>query len=472
MKKSEPPEYRELGELIQKYRKDRKYSVEGLLFRLSQQVDPGSFDDDFPKMQTYYAYEEGRLRVPRHLLIHLGKLFAINDVERVSLTRQLLKLANYAPLQEYEDVVLRKLDSVHGIANETKTDVKLLLTDEKNRFEELKKLISTLNPTSAEIQPVGGAGIAVSLLQKTITPGLYLVIAGALLGFYLPKSDVLTMLYLLAGIVLVVLLEFAKIRNVSKRNKIKADSEEMHLQISSAEYLFLSLFILLNSPLLVSVFTGMDFYGFFTLEGISRNQALMYAMLVNLGVAIVATLIFYLLWHQQHKEGKYEKVDVVSSTLKIVIPPIAFAYAIGALFGQWTTAYFMIVMVPLAVALIAMIGFAHPKVRIDSFLARTLLGCCFGVAAFVLLAGFVVGILKLMGYILIPDVPYTFESLVWTRPFDPTTLGYNLNNYDSVYLSRHQAGLMWLLVLATTYLIFGVCMPVIFTIYRKQYKQQ
>ncbi|MCL4540227.1 MAG: hypothetical protein M1378_11640 [Bacteroidetes bacterium] len=460
-KAEEKAQLKELGDLIQRCRESRSFSFYRFRERCINDNPAAEYS-----IETYRSWEEGKRRPSPLVLGVMARLLASTKEEEIVLAKRFSELAGYPQPEEYTDELLSRVKSVGETAGESAKDIRSLSMEERNRFEELKYLIKGLNPAGAEAMPNTGMGITANVLQKTVTPGLYTAIGGFITNYFLPKSDLIALIYLLIGIGLAIWFELSRAR---KRPK-PAQSIAVSTGAFVAGYMFLALFVLLNSPLLVSAFTGMDYYGFFTFTNVTKMQAIMYATLVNLGIAGLATLLFYVLW-QREFGGNGISAKVLSKSLKTVVPPMLVAYAIPAVLGysEWTVVYFLILIASFAAGLVAMMNLSNPSVRLDQFIAKLMIGSGVGAMWLILIAGIVVYVLKIMGYF-VPGIPTSFDSFVWARAFNPATLGYDPGTYATLYVAKHQAGFLWLVVFDALFLIAALCVPFTMTVYRNQYK--
>ena len=100
---------------------------------------------------------------------------------------------------------------------------------------------------------------------------------------------------------------------------------------------FVSLFFTLNAPGLIGTFTKADHFGFYTIGAFTNTpMPFMLAMLVNLELALVASVIFSMLWSRRRKGSGGE--GALSRAVWLTIPPLAFVFANVVLFtnlGAW-----------------------------------------------------------------------------------------------------------------------------------------
>ena len=228
--------------------------------------------------------------------------------------------------------------------------------------------------------------------------------------------------------------------------------------------LFTTLMALLNAPLLMTSYTGMDPYGFFALHTrYSKSMVITEALLVNLVLAFLATALFLALCYWRDKRNPD---DIALSTFIPVIPPIFLVYLVVAFFGRLGfDLYFVVALFPFVLAFLAVVGYTHPKNQVDLFTAKLLLVVCivFSVVGFLsAAAGLLVHFATLQ-----PRLENVFESRIWTSTFSWEKLGYtNLEAYSE----RYKSGFIWMVLTSMVYLELVVATVTTLTIYTYQYE--
>ena len=95
-----------------------------------------------------------------------------------------------------------------------------------------------------------------------------------------------------------------------------------------ADLLFVTVFFLLSIHLLRAPLTRLDIYGLYNLGGFAGTSIpFTLSLIMNLLVATVAGLMFILLRRWQYSDPSGRK-SVYSRATWIVVPPIAFVYAL------------------------------------------------------------------------------------------------------------------------------------------------
>lgn len=337
---------------------------------------------------------------------------------------------------------------------------------ESQLHKQLLAILKTLNPTNPNIMPPGIAGIATGSIQISILPGSYFAAFAGLLNVYKPDSEIIVALYALVGCAIVLWQGLTRIRKVQIVSKAGRTSVANQRCSYLAELLFMSLFIMLNTSLLLAAYTGMDMYGLFAIsQGVSKFTSILYSGLVNLGISVMATVIFYILWQFRFGREEYERSEVTVNTFITVLPPLLLAYVVVALFGTLgSDVYFMVVLIPFSLAFLIIAGYSHPRNKLDPFLAKVLLiACSVGILLAFLLA--IIGLILIITVTESADIPQVAESHVWSRSIDWSSLGYEPDQY----ISKHEAGFIWMVLTGMAYMILIPGSALLMTVYRLQY---
>ena len=109
---------------------------------------------------------------------------------------------------------------------------------------------------------------------------------------------------------------------------------------------FVSVFFTLNTQGLIAALTKADVFGFYTVEAFTNTpMPFLFAMLMNLQLSIVASVIFSLLWSRRPPALTRRKAHCPRAAW-ITLPPLLFVWANVVLFtnlGAWT--YFLTIFV-------------------------------------------------------------------------------------------------------------------------------
>ncbi|MFC1718229.1 zf-HC2 domain-containing protein [Candidatus Poribacteria bacterium] len=237
---------------------------------------------------------------------------------------------------------------------------------------------------------------------------------------------------------------------------------------------YISLIVVLNAPLLESIYTGMDMYGFFRrgLQDKSPKMALasgiMSSMLVNIGLATFSVVLMHFI----HKIliGKYgseENIPYFSSAFLMVSIPLAIVYVSVAIFGRRTLDVFMIgPFLALLIIFVACIGYSHPKNKLDLYQSKRLMDRCIRFIIMGFIAAVVIILLHLANVIEL-DIPDIWSSHISAVKIDwaGEMLGYPKSDYES----RWRNGFTLMTGIITIYLFIGMGIFTTITVMRYQY---
>ena len=173
-----------------------------------------------------------------------------------------------------------------------------------------------------------------SALWRMAPPGIWILAA----GFFFNAMDMSGTLVLLAYVVgaLAIAVGHGVLRWLNRGRDLWAREHIVDL-------FFISLFFTLNTQGLIAALTKADLFGFYTVEGFTNTpMPFLFAMLVNLELSLVASVMFSLLWSRRHVAQNGE--GTLSRAAWITLPPLLFAWANIVVFtnlGAWM--YFLII---------------------------------------------------------------------------------------------------------------------------------
>lgn len=225
--------------------------------------------------------------------------------------------------------------------------------------------------------------------------------------------------------------------------------------------LFMSLFFMLNTPLLQSSFTGMDNYGFHSLPRVSGSiTPFALAASFNLLLALTAAILFGLLWNRHYLNAS-TRTGPFRSAVTVALMPLALIYApIVFLSTPGGETYFLVVFAILFGAFATVAGFSDPRVRLIewaakwSFIATLQLGIAFFIAS-------IVGIV-----LFYTEIPHEVadHNRVWNWSTDWRALGY----LPPEYANRMLTGFLWTAIAGMAYMVTMVGGYLLTTIYQRQ----
>ena len=225
------------------------------------------------------------------------------------------------------------------------------------------------------------------------------------------------------------------------------------------DFLFVSVFVLLSTPMLQAPLMRMDHFGFFAIEGFGGTPIpYVLAMLVNLVLAFMAGLIYELMDRWQISRGEtnpYLRAAWVS------FPPLAFVY-VCMLFitgvGPWL--YLLEALPILGGVLMATQVLRNDSVRITSWAKRFLLQITFAIII-------VLTAMSLAGMVVIYWDPshqfVTDQTLVRSWEVDFNQLGYS----EEEFVDRARVSTVWSSLGAILYMVVVVGGNLVVTIIRK-----
>ena len=305
-------------------------------------------------------WERGTRLAPREFLEALGRAL---DVPKREIDLMLL-LAGHESHRDDErrDALLAAAHFIGSQVESVQRDVR-----------------SLMDSTVASERPADTAGAVRNALRMAALPGVYALAVGFLLSAMGLNGTAVLLAYALVAASIVIgqwVLQWLKsARDTSAHDHIVG-------------LFFMSLFITLNSSVLIGAATRADHFGFYTLGSLANSPVpLLLAMLANLVLSLVATVIFSLLWHFQY--GPRGGHSALTRAVFIALPPILFVYVNIVVFtnvGGWV--YFMIVFGVMFGAFTAIIALNEPGLKLgnDGFALKAtisviILLCCTGVAS-------------------------------------------------------------------------------------------
>ena len=422
-----------VGKLIKSYReatepKGRRLSQDGLIDLMSECGEEYATGLD---RSSISRWESGRRTAPREFLVAFGRALNIPKSEMDGI----LDIAGYASLRDEE-----QSDMLLATAQRLESQMEILQRDIRSITDSSAVPPSTADTTSA---------VLTSALWNIGPPGIYALVV----GFVLNAMDLNGTLALLAYVVvsLAIVVGQAALRWLKPRGD---RSEHDHI----VDLFFISIFFTLNASLLIGVLTKSDHFGFYTLESFTNTpMPFLLTLLVNLALALVASVMFNLLYSRQYGSG--DGRSAFSRAVWTTLPPILFVYANIVIFtnlGAWI--YFTVVLGILFGAFTTIVALNEPGIMLRdvdfvfkaAVVVITLL-CAFGVAA------------AYMSY-LEPDIAITaaFVRIIPLPEVSPQELGYA----DERGVELLRMGSLWMSLATIVYLATVVGGYLIVTIRR------
>ena len=305
-----------VGRIIRSYREDgkrngRRLSQEGLIDLMAERGESYAVRLD---RSSISHWERGARLAPREFLIALGRTFDIpqDEMDRI------LGFAGYGSLDDTNGGEAA-LTSTPGI---------------ESWMESLREDVRDLVDSTVEPEPrVNAPAVVKSALWRMAPPGIWIL--GA--GFYFNTMDMSGTLILLIYVVvaLAIAVGHGVLRWLNRGRDLWAHEHIVDL-------FFISLFFTLNTQGLIATLTKADLFGFYTVEGFTNTpMPFLFAMLVNLQLSLVASVMFSLLWSRRPLAKGGE--GALARAAWVTLPPLLFVWANIVVFtnlGAWM--YFLI----------------------------------------------------------------------------------------------------------------------------------
>ena len=217
------------------------------------------------------------------------------------------------------------------------------------------------------------------------------------------------------------------------------------------EFYWISVFFVLTTPLLQFAPLGMDHYNFHLVPGLGMTMMpYMLALLVNLGLAWVAGLMFHLLWRCRYRAGT-ARGGTVNGAAWVTIPPLGVVYAVVLIITNFSvTVQLSVVFAVLSLAFSLLLFFRDTGVAIEEQDRRAL----FQVLVTAACVAPAVGIAVIMSIYLSPDFPSVLpdHNMVRSWELDFGALGYSREQA----LERVNLGYVWHAMCLLIYMSFVV----------------
>ena len=216
------------------------------------------------------------------------------------------------------------------------------------------------------------------------------------------------------------------------------------------EFYWISVFFVLTTPLLQFAPLGMDHYNFHLVSGYGASMMpYMLALLLNLGLAWTAGLMFHLLHRWRREGGSAARGTTAGEAVSVTCPPLGVVYVVVLVVTNFSVAVQLAVVfavLPMAFSLI--LFFRESGVVLSDEDRRSL----FQVLAAAACVSVPVGIAVIMSIYLSPDFPSVLpdHNLVRSWELDFGALGYTREEA----LDRVNLGYVWH---ATFLMIYMAC---------------
>ncbi len=217
------------------------------------------------------------------------------------------------------------------------------------------------------------------------------------------------------------------------------------------EFYWISVFFVLTTPLLQFAPLGMDHYNFHLIGAFGGTMMpYMLALLLNLGLAWLSGLMFFLLWKWRYRNGTTVG-GTVTGAASVTIPPLGVVFAVILVITNFSvTVQLSVVFAVLPLAFSLLLVFRDTGVTFAERDRRALFSALVTAAC----VSSAVGIAVIMAIYLSPDFPSVLpdHNLVRSWELDFDALGYTREEA----LDRVNLGYMWHAMCLLIYMAFVV----------------
>ena len=405
-----------VGRLIRSYRDDarrngRRLSQDGLIDLMIERGEEYAAGLD---RSSISRWESGARPAPREFLVAFGRVL---DIPKGEMDR-MLSVAGYDSLRDEE-----RRDAILSAAQRIETQVASLQRD-----------VRTIADWSAS-HPVDASAVAKSALRRLAPPTIYAIVVGFVLNAMGLNGTLALLIYVLVAFAIV-------IGQVALRwlKPGSSSSEQDHI----VDLFFISLFLTMDTSLLLGALTKSDHFGFYTIAPFTNTpMPFLLTMLAHLALSLIASVMFSILWTRQ--KGAVDGRGTFSRAVWTALPPILFAYVTIAVFtnlGAWM--FFIVVFGILFGAFTMVVALNEPGMVVEDagavlrttvFVITVL--CSFGAAG------------ALVSY-MDPGAAITASEfrIIPLREITPEELGYT--HEEGVELLR--LGILWMSLATIVYL--------------------
>ncbi len=227
------------------------------------------------------------------------------------------------------------------------------------------------------------------------------------------------------------------------------------------EFFFVSLFFLLSTPLLQMPLIRMDNYGFYTIADFAGTPIpCLLALMVNLAMALIAGLMFDLLWKWQYSRDVNER-RAPQRAAWVALLPLVFVYCcimVISNVGSWL--HLTVVLPVLGIVFITLLVLRDPLVAPRERDLRFLLWAV--VTATIVLSA-LGGAAILTLYLAPSSLPQPDHNLLYSWDIDFAALGYTRDELAE----RLHLGFIWVALSNFVYVVVVIGGNLIVAIYRR-----
>ena len=230
---------------------------------------------------------------------------------------------------------------------------------------------------------------------------------------------------------------------------------------SLGEFFWVSLFVVLTTPLLQFSPLGMDHYNiYFVADFAGTHYPYTLALLLNLGLAFLGAMMFRIPWR-----WRYSNASAWESALRraawVVLPPVGLVYGVAAVISNISVSIQLAVLMPVlgAVFMVLLVLRApeiKPSPRDRRFLATT--------SMVVAIVTTTMGIIVILAIYVSPDLPTVLpdHNLMFSWQIDFAELGYTREEA----LHKVNLGYIWHATCLLAYMVFVLGAYLLVSVYR------
>ena len=227
------------------------------------------------------------------------------------------------------------------------------------------------------------------------------------------------------------------------------------------DFFWVTLFILLTTPILQFAPLRMDHYNFHSLAHLGDTSiAYTLTLLLNLALAASAGLAFHLLWRWQNSGARSNRSAHLRAAWA-VLPPVAVVFVtVVVLSHAWVWMQLAAVLLIVAAVFIVLLVIRDPMIKPSESDRRFVLSTVFTVAV----VGTVLGMATVLAIYLAPNVPMVLpdHNLVWSWNLNYEQLGYTRQEA----LDLLKLGYLWHATSLFAYMAFVVGGTLIVAVFR------
>ena len=231
-------------------------------------------------------------------------------------------------------------------------------------------------------------------------------------------------------------------------------------QAGLREFFWVSIFVVLTTPLLQFAPLGLDHYNFHVLDGINGTWVpSLLVLLVNLALASGAGLLFHLLQRWQYRGGGNGGGLVRAQ--RVVLPPSALVFVASAVITNYSvTLQLAFVVSVIAIVFTSLLVLRDPDVTTGERDRRLI----FPVVAWAAMLCGTVGLAVILAIYVSPDLPMVLpdHNLLFSWEIDFAEMGFTREEA----LDRLNVGYMWHAMCLYAYMAFVVGGSLIIAVYR------